>query len=182
MLLLQHCVPSLAMTSPLHAVFAVAASPLRAQSAVSLAGPGRAAVSLNSLSHLAGLYDVFLLDQFGVIHDGSVAYDGATQAVAHAQERGTKICIISNSSRRKSDTIARLRGMGFGPFDGDEAEGGVPPLSVVTSGDLVWEGLRKAADGVMGDIGHELFEDLAARKCLVFGNGEDDLEYVTSCG
>jgi hypothetical protein len=58
----------------------------------------------------------------------------------------------------------------------------VPPLSVVTSGDLVWEGLRKAADSAMGEVGEELFADLAARKCLVFGNGEDDLEYVTSCG
>lgn len=86
-----------------------------------------------------------------MIHDGKVAYEGAVLAVAHVQARGTKVCIISNSSRRKSDTIARLRGMGFGPFDGDGAEGGVQPISVVTSGDLVWEGLRRAADGAPGE-------------------------------
>jgi beta-phosphoglucomutase-like phosphatase (HAD superfamily) len=106
MLLLQH---SLALVSPLYTPFAAAVSPSRASPAVASAS---AAPQLNSLPDLVGLHDVWLLDQFGVIHDGSVAYAGATQAVAHAQQRGTKICIISNSSRRKGDTIARLRGMG----------------------------------------------------------------------
>lgn len=139
--------------------------------------------ALASLAELASAYDAFLLDQFGVIHDGKVAYDGAVEAVAAVQARGTKVCIISNSSRRKSDTIDRLRRMGFGPFDGDPSAG-VPPISVVTSGDLVWEGLRRAADGACGEPcpGDELFSDLGGRKCVVFGNGEDDLEYTTTCG
>ena len=143
-----------------------------------------AAPGISSLRDLASAYDAFLLDQFGVIHDGKVAYPGATQAVAHVQRCGTKICIISNSSRRKVDTVARLRKMGFGPFDGDEkVTGEVQPISVVTSGDLVWEGLRRAANGIVEGLpGAELFADLAGKKCTVFGNGEDDLEYVTSCG
>lgn len=127
---------------------------------------------LASLLDLADEYDAFLLDQFGVIHDGKTAYEGAVDAVCELQRRGKKIVIISNSSRRKSDTLARLRSMGFGPCEGDGASD-VPPISVVTSGDLVWEGLSAAAAAPFADLG---------LKCTVFGNGEDDEEYVRTCG
>lgn len=44
---------------------------------------------------------------------------------------------------------------------------------MVTSGDLVWEGLAAAAAPPFADLG---------LKCTVFGNGDDDEEYVHSCG
>jgi hypothetical protein len=131
------------------------------------------ATPLASLLELADQYDAFLLDQFGVIHDGKTAYEGAVEAVSELQRRKKKIVIISNSSRRRSDTLARLRSMGFGPCAGDEAFD-VPPISVVTSGDLVWEGLAAAtAEPEFADLG---------LKCTVFGNGDDDEEYIRSCG
>ena len=128
---------------------------------------------LSTLSDVAESYDALLLDQFGVIHDGSVAYEGAVEAVSALQRAGKKIVIISNSSRRRADTVARLRAMGFGPCD--DGPDGPPPISVVTSGDLVWEGL--AAASARGSD----FADLGIR-CFVFGNGADDEEYVRSCG
>ncbi|TGV30158.1 TIGR01459 family HAD-type hydrolase, partial [bacterium M00.F.Ca.ET.168.01.1.1] len=33
-------------------------------------------VTLRDLADLAGRYDHFIVDQFGVLHDGSVAYPG----------------------------------------------------------------------------------------------------------
>ena len=149
----------------------VRSSPLRQPSRGGLTATATATADqpLTSLLDLADQYDAFLLDQFGVIHDGKTAYDGAVEAVSELQRRKKKIVIISNSSRRKSDTFARLRAMGFesdlGPDD--------PPISVVTSGDLVWEGLAAAAAPPFADLG---------LKCTVFGNGEDDEEYVCSCG
>ena len=68
---------------------------------------------LASLLDLADQYDAFLLDQFGVIHDGKTAYEGAVEAVSELQRRKKKIVILSNSSRRKRDTLTRLRAMGF---------------------------------------------------------------------
>ena len=55
------------------------------------------------------------------------------------QKLGKKIVIISNSSRRKGDTLARLRAMGFGPCEDEDEEAGlgrpgdVPPISGVFS-------------------------------------------------
>ena len=55
------------------------------------------------------------------------------------QKLGKKIVIISNSSRRKGDTLARLRAMGFGPCEDEDEEAGlgrpgdVPPISVVSA-------------------------------------------------
>lgn len=134
-----------------------------------------AAPHLASLSMTAENYDALLLDQFGVIHDGKTAYDGAVAAVSALQRMGKKVVIISNSSRRRADTVARLRSMGFGPCEGDADDSGdVPSISVVTSGDLVFEGL--AAERPTPP-----FDGLGVR-CFVFGNGADDEEYVRECG
>ena len=99
-----------------------------------------ASTPLASLLDLADQYDAFLLDQFGVIHDGKTAYEGAVEAVNELLRRKKKIIIISNSSRRKRDTLARLHSMGFESDAGPD----FPRISVVTSGDLVWEGLAAA--------------------------------------
>lgn len=140
--------------------------------------------ALSSVEQLVDQYDAFLLDQFGVIHDGKRAYPGAVDAVSLLQRSGKKVVIISNSSRRKGDTIKRLLSMGFGPCEAEGSGSGSGsigskqdekvPISVVTSGDLVWQGLRD-------ERARQPFEDLGIR-CFVFGNGEDDEEYVHSCG
>ena len=130
-----------------------------------------------TLEALAERYDAFLIDQFGVIHDGAQAYEGAVDAMSYLQRRGRKVVIISNSSRRKGDTVARLRSMGFGPVDGGDvasSDGSVPAISVVTSGDIVF-------DGLCDDPAEPPFTGLGDR-CLVFGNGADDAEYVAGCG
>lgn len=137
------------------------------------------ATALTTLQRLTEEYDAFLLDQFGVIHDGKTAYDGAVEAVRSVQRAGKKIVIISNSSRRRGDTIAKLVRMGFGPCEGEdgglvgECEEGLPPITVITSGDLVFKGLEAGDSAPFADLGI---------RCLVFGNGEDDEDYVRECG
>ena len=128
--------------------------------------PVLSAAKLGSLLDVCESYDCLLLDQFGVIHDGTTAYDGAVSAVSELQRRGKKIVIISNSSRRRGDTVARLRQMGFAISDDD----------VVTSGDLVFEGLRAGVDAPRPP-----FDGLGMR-CFVFGNGADDEQYVRDAG
>lgn len=126
---------------------------------------------VDTLLAVAENYDVLLLDQFGVIHDGKTAYEGAVEAVCTMQKMGKKIVIISNSSRRRGDTVARLLSMGFGPVLGEDGEllqpegcstEGSVPISVVTSGDLVFEGLSAANAPPYDDLGVRAF---------VFGNG-----------
>lgn len=142
---------------------------------------------LASLPALAERYDAFLLDQFGVIHDGADAFPGAVEAVSFLLAQGKRIVIISNSSRRKGDTAARLRRMGFGPVedeDGPEAPIGYEPdpfaglgiynpIRIVTSGELCFEGLRAGRAAPFAGLGPRVF---------CFGNGADDEEYVRECG
>ena len=139
---------------------------LRGAAARRSAHPVLSAAKLGSLLNVCEKYDCLLLDQFGVIHDGTTAYDGAVSAVSELQRRGKKIVIISNSSRRRGDTVARLRQMGFAISDDD----------VVTSGDLVFEGLRAGVDAPRPP-----FDGLGMR-CFVFGNGADDEQYVRDAG
>ena len=139
---------------------------LRGAAARRSAHPVLSAAKLGSLLSVCEKYDCLLLDQFGVIHDGTTAYDGAVSAVSELQRRGKKIVIISNSSRRRGDTVARLRQMGFAISDDD----------VVTSGDLVFEGLRAGVDAPRPP-----FDGLGMR-CFVFGNGADDEQYVRDAG
>ena len=43
-------------------------------------------------------YDGFLLDQFGVVHDGKACYAGSAEAARELQKLGKRVAILSNSS------------------------------------------------------------------------------------
>jgi HAD superfamily hydrolase (TIGR01459 family) len=58
-------------------------------------------------------YDGFVLDQWGVLHDGTVAYPGARECLARLREAGKKVAIVSNSGRRGAENEALLARMGF---------------------------------------------------------------------
>jgi hypothetical protein len=60
-------------------------------------------------------YDAFLLDQFGVLHDGQAPYPGALRLVQELYEAKKRLVILSNSSRRSDHTFDRLAKMGFDP-------------------------------------------------------------------
>ena len=175
-------VPNVAGRVPSHALMH---SP-RVRTARCAMSSKAAACQLSSLLEVAEQYDCLLLDQFGVIHDGATAYEGAVEAVTELQRRGKKICVISNSSRRRGDTVARLLAMGFGPCVGESGEVLLPagssaeddqakllPISVVTSGDLVFEGLSADEAPPFAGLGI---------RTLCFGNGADDEEYTRECG
>ena len=58
-------------------------------------------------------YDTFLLDQFGVMHDGRNAYAHALHAVEQLQARGKSLVVLSNSGRRSDETLKKLGKLGF---------------------------------------------------------------------
>lgn len=72
--------------------------------------PGVAAIGL---SRIADCFDALLIDQFGVLHDGSVPYPGATAALAAMREAGKQVLLISNSGKRAANNVARLAQLGF---------------------------------------------------------------------
>jgi HAD superfamily hydrolase (TIGR01459 family) len=65
------------------------------------------------MSELAALYDGFVLDQWGVLHDGTTPYEGAAECLTRLRAAGKRIVILSNSGKREADNLALMARMGF---------------------------------------------------------------------
>jgi ribonucleotide monophosphatase NagD (HAD superfamily) len=68
-----------------------------------------------SLTELKDKYDGFILDQFGVMHNGSTGLPGAPECVAELYKQGKKLVILSNSSSLAVNTIEKLPKLGYDP-------------------------------------------------------------------
>ena len=90
--------------------------------------------SLAAFSDLASEYDGFIFDQFGVMHNGATALDGAPALVARLAAAGKRLGILSNSSKRKEWSLRELLKFGF------SAEHFVA-AAVTTSGEEAWHAL-----------------------------------------
>ncbi|GAB4825864.1 hypothetical protein Ancab_008736 [Ancistrocladus abbreviatus] len=86
----------------------------------------------------------WLLDQFGVLHDGKQPYPGAISTLEKLAATGAKMVVISNSSRRASVTVDKLRSLGFDPslFVG-----------AITSGELTHQYLQRRDDDWFAALG-----------------------------
>jgi HAD superfamily hydrolase (TIGR01459 family) len=103
----------------------------------------------DGLSAAVAHYDTFLIDQWGVLHDGRKPYPGAVQCLFRLRETGKQVILISNSGRRTSDNKNRLNNLG------------VPEESyshLVTSGEIAWQ-LLAARRGA--------FSSLPGKRCLL---------------
>lgn len=81
------------------------------------------------LTDVADRYDAIVLDQWGVLHDGTTPYPGAIAALEALHAQGTRLAVLSNSGKRAGPNAARIAGMGFdaGLFE-----------AVMTSGEALW--------------------------------------------
>lgn len=69
-------------------------------------------------------YDAFILDQFGVLHNGINALDGAIELVEHLYKRNKKLIILSNTSAPAAKALEKLPKFGFGPHFQDAVTSG----------------------------------------------------------
>ncbi|RWO39835.1 TIGR01459 family HAD-type hydrolase [Mesorhizobium sp.] len=91
---------------------------------------------LNGIGALVERYQVFLLDQFGVLHDGTNPYPGAVEALSALKRAGRTIVLVSNSGRRARPNEARLLKLGFEPGSWDQ---------FVSSGEIAWRSFHEMA-------------------------------------
>lgn len=110
---------------------------------------------LNGVNQLAERYDFFLLDQFGVLHDGTSPYPGAVEALSALKRAGKTIVLISNSGKRAGPNESRLLKLGFEPGSWDH---------FVSSGEVAWEFFHDMA--VSGKL-------LPNTKCLLISRDDD---------
>ena len=66
-----------------------------------------------SFAPLISKYDGFILDQFGVMHNGQNGLDGASECVNHLSTLGKKLIILSNTSSPSETALAKLPKLGF---------------------------------------------------------------------
>ena len=103
----------------------------------------------HGLSDLTGDYDLFLVDQWGVLHDGHTPYAGVLDCLEQLRRAGKQVIIISNSGKRSASNETRLSKLGF------------PRNSythLVTSGEIAWQ---------MMASGQGFFRDLIDSPCLL---------------
>lgn len=125
---------------------------------------------IHGIQEIQGNYDAFLVDLWGVIHNGSESFPWALAALEQLHKCGKPVLFLSNSSRRRETNINALKKMGVARdlF-----------LDLITSGDETWLALTQQSSGSSSGVAASLPEEvLNAKRVLTIGNGADDLEYI----
>ena len=133
-------------------------------------------------SEIVDKYDIFILDQWGVIHDGQVGYPHAIDCINELIRLKKILIIISNSSKRKKTTLDRLLELGFEKkyF-----------LEVMTSGEMVWQSLFSKSNEFTKNLGtncYHLFDQSKedGSKYIEgldynFVNNIDEADFILGC-
>lgn len=100
------------------------------------------------ISDISDSYRGFIVDQWGVLHDGDKPYDGVIDCLKELKSRNKHIIILSNSGKTAASNKERLKKVGIGPSLYDD---------IVTSGELTYQGLLNQDDGVFEDIGKNAY-------------------------
>lgn len=98
-------------------------------------------LQLSGIRDLAERFDVFILDQFGVLHDGTAPYPGAVETLVRLKEAGKRTLLLSNSGKRSAPNEARLAKLGFVPGSWD---------FFLSSGEVAWQSLQRQLAGGTG--------------------------------
>lgn len=125
---------------------------------------------IDGIADLAEDYDTYLLDQWGVIHDGVVLHPGALDAMRNLAAHGKKVVILSNSGKRASESHGRLDSLGV-----DRSL----YLEIITSGELVYRNLAKRTDPFYADLGRRfLMFAWDTNRGIVEGTGFEEVGHI----
>src|SRR3569833_2485162 len=91
---------------------------------------------IDGLREIADQFDLYLVDQYGVLHDGVAAYPGAIDALVRIASEGRDVIVLTNSGKDGSDNLTRLRKLGFSDFLFRVVSSGEVGLQLVRSGGL----------------------------------------------
>ncbi|QIG47904.1 TIGR01459 family HAD-type hydrolase [Nordella sp. HKS 07] len=70
-------------------------------------------IPIEGVGEIAGQYDGMLIDQFGVLHDGSKLYPGSLEVLAELHRLGIPVAVMTNSGKRAAANVTRLTGIGI---------------------------------------------------------------------
>ncbi len=102
---------------------------------------------LDGFAALADAYDGFIVDLWGVVHDGVSPYPGALDCLQRLRRAGRRVVLLSNAPRRTHLVQEGLRAMGID----DALYGGI-----LTSGEATREALRQRQDPWFAGLGRRM--------------------------
>jgi HAD superfamily hydrolase (TIGR01459 family) len=99
---------------------------------------------LDGIAGIADRYDGFVLDLWGVVHDGRRPYPGVPEALAELKARGKGVVFLTNAPRRAWVVANLLDRMGLDRalYDG-----------IISSGEISWRHLRHRGDPWFAGLG-----------------------------
>ncbi len=103
---------------------------------------------LSGFAPLADGYDGFVLDLWGVIHDGVNAFPHAVDCLRRLREAGKRTLLLSNVPRPNDAVRTMMRGMGI--------EDGLY-TDILTSGEAVRRALQTPPDLWWAELGQRVF-------------------------
>ena len=109
----------------------------------------------SGLADLASRYRGFIIDQWGVLHDGARPYADALDCLMRLRESGKRIVLLSNSGNRTAVNHARLAEIGIDAALYD---------ALVTSGEATWRALAERTDAFFAKLG---------RRCILWSRYGD---------
>ena len=103
---------------------------------------------LDGFAAVASRYDGFILDLWGVIHDGVAPYPGAIDMLRRLAVAGKPAVLLSNAPRRAQVAQAGMRRMGIA----DSLYTGI-----LTSGEVTYRMLRDRTDPFFATLGRRVY-------------------------
>ena len=91
-------------------------------------------VKINNLSEIRDFYDVFLIDLWGVIHNGIAAFENVIPVLNTLKQNNKMVFFITNAPRRSFIISQQLEGFGIKQ---DFYE------KIVSSGELTWLSIKE---------------------------------------
>lgn len=114
---------------------------------------------IGGLAAIAGRYDAFIVDLWGVVHNGKQPYPGVLDCFKALKGAGKHTLLLSNAPRRAHAAIPRLRELGVARELFDD---------ILTSGEDAWLALRTRGRPDAAPF----YRDLG-RRCFLFGAARD---------
>ncbi len=135
---------------------------------------------LEDVRSLAPRYRGFILDIWGVVHDGRAVFPGVIEALTELAARDARVVFLTNAPRRASVIAEQLAAFGIGPH---------LYRAIASSGEITWTLLRDRTHPFVRGLGPRAFRIGPARDLLGLADlgfdaeaGEGDADWVLNIG
>ena len=135
---------------------------------------------IEGMRELAPHYDGFILDLWGVVHDGTAPFPGVLDCMERLLQAGKRLVLLSNAPRRADDVVRRIEKIGVpqGLYHG-----------VMSSGEEAWLHLHRRDDPFYAALGRRVLQigsdrDLEMREGLDldFVDAPEDADFILNTG